>query len=163
MVVLCVLPADAKVISGAVAGANLPISEDTVIASGAWVFTDKMTIEKSVVLENYGRIETDVFLDSVNLYIKNYADFNSDFYLNDGANVFQIISDGDSFNLIDFNVDYGLVIDCVYGGFKLRKSANATPLKSNIESLIYTLCAPIAKSETSANFNPPYTQSITKP
>ncbi|MBQ7055330.1 MAG: hypothetical protein IJN91_00135 [Alphaproteobacteria bacterium] len=118
MVVLCVLPADAKVISGAVAGANLPISEDTVIASGAWVFTDKMTIEKSVVLENYGRIETDVFLDSVNLYIKNYADFNSDFYLNDGANVFQIISDGDSFNLIDFNVDYGLVIDCVYGGLK---------------------------------------------
>lgn len=122
--VLFALPLSAQVVSGVVTDDNLLVNENTVIEPGAWVVTDKMTVENSVVVENYGRIETNIVVDSVDLYLKNYADFNSDFYLNDGARVFQVISSADSFNLIDFNVDYGVIIDGVYDELNFSDVSN---------------------------------------
>lgn len=84
--------------------------EDSVIESDTILKNANLVVKSNLIIENYGTVETDVFVDSADLFIKNLGDFKSNFYLKNNANVYHVLSGGDKFNFIDFNVDYGLII-----------------------------------------------------
>lgn len=102
-------------------GEDVYLSEDAIVEAGTWIKNGNLIIENNLLIENYGKIDTDVFLDSADLFIKNSGDLRSNFYLSSDANVYQVISETNDFNLIDFNVSYGLIIQDVKDGIEFAK------------------------------------------
>ena len=76
------------------------LSEDAIVEAGTWIKNGNLIIENNLLIENYGKIDTDVFLDSADLFIKNSGDLRSNFYLSSDANVYQVISETNDFNLL---------------------------------------------------------------
>lgn len=93
-------------------------SANAMSLSGNAVFTandtvnDTIYVTRSIVIENYTAINTDVHVCSnCKVLIKNAAAFKANVYMADGAKIVQVISSNDQLKAIDVNVNYSVVID----------------------------------------------------
>lgn len=102
---------NAQVVSGPNMGQDYILYENAVVPLDMNLNSGIVIVKNNnIMLENLGIIDADFVLSSADLFIKNSGQFRADFYLYNHSNVFQVISDAENYNLIDFNVDYGLVI-----------------------------------------------------
>lgn len=102
---------NAQIISGPNMGQDFILYEDAIVPFDVNINSGIVIVQNNnIVLENLGIIDTDFVLNSADLFIKNSGQFMADFYLYNNSNVFQVISGAEKYNLIDFNVDYGLVV-----------------------------------------------------
>jgi len=75
---------------------------------------DDIYVTRSVVIENYATINTDMYVCSdCDVYIRNSGKFNANVHMSDGARIIQVVSNPDEVKSIDVNVAYSVVLDNV--------------------------------------------------
>lgn len=98
-------------------------SANAMTVSGDVVFTDDnpirpndiVTIDRSVDIENYTLIDTDIYVTCTNcdVRIKNYGEFKANLFMSGDANITQVVSAASDLKPIDVNVAYSILMDNV--------------------------------------------------
>lgn len=120
VVPLFMCPLYAQVLNNPNMGDDFLIYENAIVQPETRIDSGLLVVQNNnVLLENYGYINTDVILNSADLFIKNTGDFKGNFYLYNNSAVFQVIDDTTVFNPIGFNTDYGLVVEDMQDELKI--------------------------------------------
>lgn len=98
-----------------VSGANaMPLSADIIFTDDNPIrANDIITISKSVDIENYTSINTDIFVTCTNcdIRIKNNGEFKANIFMSDGVSVTQVVNTAADLKPMDVNVGYSIVMD----------------------------------------------------
>ncbi|MBP3397862.1 MAG: hypothetical protein J6K82_02940 [Alphaproteobacteria bacterium] len=112
LVVLAPCGANAIVVTANISGSQKTFSEDVIVANGVEIYPDKLYINRTINIENNGRIESDILVaDNRDLYIKNRGEFDSNFILGENSKLYQVISDKDDMNVVGFDEHYTAIIN----------------------------------------------------
>ena len=104
------------VLSGNDYGGNRTWNDDVVIADGVNVLPDSLTITKSMQIENYGTLKSDIWVcDRCRVRIKNAGVIDADFYMGDKAQIIQVVSDARDLNPVDFGSDFVVSVEGANG------------------------------------------------
>lgn len=92
------------------------INENTFIADGVYINTNKLEITESLWLENAGVINSDIYLDNnCDLVLVNSGVVNGDFILGDSATITHLVTSAETAVPLDIGASYDLKIDGVDG------------------------------------------------
>lgn len=86
--------------------------ENTIVADGIMVAPNQVNVIKTMWLENYGVIKTNISLcDSCDLFVKNTGDISANLIVGTDAKVFHVITDENNAKPIGFDVGYTVLVD----------------------------------------------------
>lgn len=93
-------------------GTVMSWDENTVVADGVVVAPKQINVIRTMLLENYGVVKTNISLcDSCDLFVKNMGDISANLIVGTDANVFHVITDANNAKPIDFDVGYTVLVD----------------------------------------------------
>lgn len=93
-------------------GESVCLNANTVVGDGVNFMPAVVDIERSLMFENYGRVNSEfVVCSHCKLRIVNYGDFVAGFSLTDGAMIEQLVRNADELNPIVTDTKYSLMID----------------------------------------------------
>ncbi|MCL2749384.1 MAG: hypothetical protein FWE50_04920, partial [Alphaproteobacteria bacterium] len=95
-------PAAAEVFEGYYGGENRNLYENSVVLEKALLEFQNLYIRDSLILENYGTISGDIFIDSQkSLFLKNSGTISGGISIGVGANLFLVVNDADGLGAIN--------------------------------------------------------------
>ena len=93
------------------AGAYLSLKENSVIEKGVEVSYDTINISRTILLENYGKLTGDIFIESGNdFFVKNNGDIQANFYLGENADIIQVINEDKDITNIEFSHAFKVLV-----------------------------------------------------
>lgn len=99
------------VIDAVVGGENYDIYENSIISENSIIESENLNITNSLILENYGTIENDIYVyDNYVLNLENYGVISGDIYLGNNSSLFQIIRDSDDISSLDTNSAFSILV-----------------------------------------------------
>lgn len=100
------------IVSSDIVGGAKTWNENVTIYENAVVMPDNINVNRTINVENHGRIESDIYVaDNRDLFVKNTGVWNSDVFLGNGAKLYQVISNSEQITNLNLTANYTVVVD----------------------------------------------------